>query len=131
MASINVTMLYAGLLTIIYLVLFGMAGAARGKANISLGDGGNPDLITANRRHMNFVENVPLALILIGLAEMSGASKTMVHILGIVLTLARIIQPFGLDFNDMRKMPRFIGVVATTLVIAFSALYLLWRYVAG
>ena len=131
MASINVTMLYAGLLTIIYLVLFGMAGAARGKANISLGDGGNHDLITANRRHMNFVENVPLALILIGLAEMSGASKTMIHILGIALTLARIIHPFGLDFNNMRKMPRFIGVVATTLVIAFSALYLLWRYVAG
>ena len=121
-------MLYAALLAIVYLVLFGMAGAARGKANISLGDGGNRDLIVANRRHMNFVENVPLALILIGLAEISGAPKTLIHTLGIVLTLARVIHPFGLDYDVMRKVPRFIGTLGTVLVIAVSALCLLWRY---
>ena len=55
----------------------------------------------------------------------------MIHTLGLVLTLARIIHPFGLDYDVMRTMLRFIGATATALVIAVAALCLLWRYFAG
>ena len=57
----HVTGLYAALLAIVGIVLTAMVGQMRGRTKISLGDNGRRELIVANRRHMNYVENVPLA----------------------------------------------------------------------
>jgi uncharacterized protein len=123
------TSLYAALLAIVCIVLAGMVGSLRGKKKtISLGDGGDPDLLVAMRRHLNFVEYVPLALLLIALVELNGGSKTLIHALGAILLAARIIHPFGIDANDMRKMPRFIGAFATIAVTLIAAGTLLWQY---
>lgn len=124
------TSLYAGLLAIVCMVLAGMVGTLRGKKQtISLGDGGDPDLLAAMRRHANFVEYVPLAIVLIALVELNGGSKTLIHGLGAVLLAARIIHPFGIDAADMRKMPRLIGAFASIGVILAAAVTLLWQYV--
>ena len=128
---ILVTSLYAALLALVYFVLFGMVGRVRGQLKISLGDGGNPELIVANRRHMNFVENVPLALLLILLVEMNGATTTYVHALGAVLLASRIIHPFGLKPDNMGSMPRVIGAGGTALVILASVVTLLWQFAKG
>jgi uncharacterized protein len=101
---ILVTSLYAALLAILCMVLAGRVGALRGKKKtISLGDGGDPELIAANRRHMNFVEYVPLALILMALAELNGGSKTMIHAFGAILLVARVINAFGIDVNNVEN----------------------------
>ncbi len=126
---VQITSLYAALLALVYMVLFGMIGATRTRVNLSLGDGGKREMIIANRRHMNFVENVPMALLLIGLLEATGVSKTMIHSLGLVLLAARIIHPFGIDPDIMNRPARIIGAGATALVILVSAGVLLWRYV--
>lgn len=126
---VPVTGLYAGLLALIYLVLFGTVGYVRTKTNVSLGDGGDPKLTVANRRHMNFVENVPLALLLLALLELSGASKTFLHVLGTALVVARIVHPFGIDAQNMMRPQRAIGAGLTAVVIAVSALGLIWNYV--
>jgi uncharacterized membrane protein YecN with MAPEG domain len=49
-----VTALYAGLLGLISMGVAFPAGSLRGKLNISVGDGGNRDLLLAMRRHANF-----------------------------------------------------------------------------
>jgi uncharacterized membrane protein YecN with MAPEG domain len=51
-----VTVLYAGLLGLISMGVAFPAGSLRGKLNISVGDGGNRDLLLAMRRHTNFTE---------------------------------------------------------------------------
>jgi uncharacterized membrane protein YecN with MAPEG domain len=51
----------------LYADLLGLS--LHGKLNISVGDGGNRDLQVAVRRHANFTEWVPLALILIALLD--------------------------------------------------------------
>lgn len=125
------TSLYAALLAILCLVLAGRVGALRGrKQTISLGDGGDAELLVAMRRHMNFVEYVPLALLLMALVEVNGGSKTMIHGFGAVLLAARLIHPFGIDANDMKKLPRLIGAFATIAVIVAEAGTLLWQYFA-
>jgi uncharacterized membrane protein YecN with MAPEG domain len=127
--TILTTSLYAALLAIVGLVLAGMVGSMRGKKQkISLGDGGDPQLLVAMRRQMNFVEYVPLALLLIALVELNGGSKTLIHGLGAVLLAGRIIHPFGIDASDMRKMPRFIGTLATFAVTVVAVGALLWQY---
>lgn len=123
------TSLYAALLAIVSMVLAGMVGSVRGKKKaISLGDGGDPELLVAMRRQMNFVEYVPLALLLIALVELNGGSKTLIHSLGATLLAARIIHPFGLDVNKMNTMPRFIGTFATFAVTVAAVGTLFWQY---
>ena len=125
--TLPVTSLYAALLALICVVLLGGVGRLRGNANVSLGDGGKRELIEANRRHMNFVENVPLALLLIALVEFNGASKTWVHALGGVLLIARIVHPFGISTEKMMLPARFIGAGGTVIVMLASAATLLWQ----
>ena len=125
-----VTSLYAALLGMLCIVLSGMVGQARGKFNVPLGDSGKPDIILANRRHMNFVENVPLALILIGFAELNGASSIWIHCLGGTLLLARLIHPFGLSIEKIMVPARIIGAGLTVLVQLAASITLLWQHFA-
>jgi uncharacterized protein len=122
------TSLYAALLAIICIVLAGRVGAMRGNKNISLGDHGDADLIVANRRHMNFVENVPLALLLMALVELNGGSKTLLHVFGASLLVARLIHPFGLDMDSVTRWQRLAGAGVTALVIVAASITLLWQY---
>jgi uncharacterized membrane protein YecN with MAPEG domain len=65
----EVTVLYAGLLVIISMVLSGLCGAQRGKSGVPIGDGGNDQVMVAMRRHGNSVEHVPIGVIVIALLE--------------------------------------------------------------
>lgn len=121
-----VTGLYASLLALLALFLGGAVGAMRGKKKISLGDGGDEELIVANRRHMNFVESVPFALLLMALIELSGAPKAWLHYLGAPLVLARLIHPFGLYRNNLNHPARIAGAALTALVTLACAGILIW-----
>jgi uncharacterized protein len=125
---ILVTSLYAALLAIVCIVLSAPVGLMRGKKQIALGDSGDPEMIVTIRRHANFIEYVPLALILMALVELNGGSKTWVHALGAVLVVARIVHPFGLDTKNLNKWQRIAGTAVTLLVIAAAAITLLWQY---
>src|SRR5262249_13625363 len=96
-------------------------------ANVSLGDGGSPDLTVAIRRHANFVEHVPLALLLMALLELNGAGHGLLYVLGTLLVLARLIHPFGLDIAVMRRPPRGFGAGVTSLVSLIASAVLIWR----
>jgi uncharacterized membrane protein YecN with MAPEG domain len=122
----SMTAIYAALLAIIGVVLGERVGLFRLKAKVSLGDGGNSGIIVRNRQHMNFVENVPMALILIALVEVNGGSATWVHSLGGSLLAARLIHPFGLNVEKIMHPARIIGAGLTSLVILAAAGKLLW-----
>ena len=123
-----VTALYASLLVIVALVLTGLVGRLRPKLNVSLGDGGHRELIEANRRHMNFVEQVPLALILLAVVELNGASSLWLHALGGTLLAGRLVHPFGIDVNNMQRIQRLIGASLTMLVEAALIVTALWQH---
>jgi uncharacterized membrane protein YecN with MAPEG domain len=121
------TALYAALLAIVIQYLGGVVGATRGRLKISLGDGGNQELIVKNRRHMNAVENVPLALLLIALVELNGAPKLWIHVLGVSLLVARVVHPFGLKVDSINEPARIFGAAVTALVTIGAALVLIWQ----
>ena len=63
----TITLLYAGLLAIWFLVLsIRVIQGRMGPGNPSLGDGGNPVMLRRIRGHANFAEYVPLILLLMG-----------------------------------------------------------------
>ncbi|MEQ1640540.1 MAG: MAPEG family protein [Novosphingobium sp.] len=125
------TSLYAGILALICFALAAGVGQVRGKSGISLGDGGDKGLLTVMRRHMNFVEFVPLILVLMALIELNGAPKSWLHGLGGALVAARLIHPFSLDPDHLMKWSRFAGAMGTMLVLLACGLILLWQTLAG
>ena len=127
--SLTITGLYAGLLALVGVVLSFHVGGGRLKSGISLGTGDNADLLERVRRHANFVEYVPIALILLAILEINGKGATTLHVLGSTLLVARIIHPFGLSVAEMKKTPRLMGALLTTIVIVVSACMAIWQYV--
>lgn len=110
------TLLYAGLLGLMSIAIAFPVGRLRGSTGISMGDGGDPDLQLAIRRHANFTEYVPLALILLGLLEANGLSSPTVHVLGCLLVLFRILHAIGLKADTIQGVPRALGAGGTALL---------------
>ncbi len=111
-----ITAPYAAILTVIVFVLTQLVIRARGKTTIALGDRGDDRLLEASRRQMNFVENVPITLILMILAEAGGANAMMLNVAGVALVLARLIHPFGITVTRSNHPLRIAGGVATGFV---------------
>ena len=126
--QLPITAVYAGMLAIFALVLSARAGAYRGKAQASIlyGDPINWELAERVRVHQNFLEYVPMILILMGAIELNGGSATYLHAVGVLLVFTRIAHAIGLKHDDMGTKGRFIGAAGTALIMFASAIYAVW-----
>ncbi len=129
--SLPITALYAGILMIFALALSFRAGGFRGKTGISVmhGEPVNMDLAERVRVHQNFLEYVPMAIILMGIIELNGGNATFLHVFGVVLIIARIAHAIGLKHDNMGHPGRAIGAGGTALISLVAALYALWMVV--
>ena len=125
---IPITALYAGLLTIFALVLSARAGSFRGKAGISMlfGEPVNQELVVRVRVHQNFLEYVPLLLLLMAVIELSGGSSTFLYVVGTLLLISRVAHAVGLKFDSMSHPGRLIGAAGTALLSLVAAIYAVW-----
>ena len=94
------------------------------------GDGGHPDLAQAIRAHANLAENVPMALLLLVLAEAGGAQRGIVLGLAGVLVLARFANAWGLSHSLGPTTARQAGAGMTILVTVLAALLMGYRLLA-
>lgn len=126
--QLPITALYAGLLAIFALYLSFQAGTFRGKSGVILlhGDPVNWELTEKVRRHQNFLEYVPMLLILMGLIEINGGSIMFIHVVGVLLILARIAHATGLRHDSMSSPGRTIGAAGTALLTLVTAGYTIW-----
>jgi uncharacterized membrane protein YecN with MAPEG domain len=117
-----VTLVTACILALLKLVLAMRVGQGRFLHRVSLGDGGNPDMLVRMRTHANFVEYVPLILILMGILEMSSGNPTALALGGALLVVFRILHAIGMP----RKAPnafRAIGAMGTFFLLAAFAIW--------
>jgi len=119
---LSATPLWASLLTFLYLWLAAQVIRGRYRTKAALGSGGDAGLERAIRAHANFAEYVPLALILIALAELQGAGSWLVHLLGAVLLAGRTIHAFGISREAEVLAWRRNGMILTFTVLALAAL---------
>ena len=118
----HITLLYAGILGLMAIGLGATAGTYRGKAGIAIGDGDDLELRRRMRRHANFVENVPLALILIGLLEMQSVQNWAIHGLGLALVVGRSMHAAAF-VDDVSNPIRGLGAGLTALSIAIASIW--------
>ncbi len=122
---------YACLLALIFVSLVLYVGSLRAKTEISILDGGNLELAERIRRHANFVENVPIPLILLFAIELNGAPSLLLHCLGLVLVLSRIAHPFGVTQKKLRTAARGLGSLGTLAVAVVAAGLGIWEFAIG
>jgi uncharacterized membrane protein YecN with MAPEG domain len=113
-----ITGLYAGLCGVLLVILYLRISQRRLTSKIGLGSGGDADLERRIRAHGNFIESVPIALVLLFLFEHAGAEPMYVHAFGIVLVLSRMAHAQGLSKSAGRSIGRFYGSIGTVLVVA-------------
>lgn len=122
----SATPLWAALLALLYLLLAFQVIRNRYRSRTALGSGGDPGLERAIRAHANFAEYVPLALLLLAMAELQGGASWLLHLLGVVLLAGRMLHAFGISRVDEVLAFRSSGMAATFAVLASSALLNLW-----
>lgn len=124
-ADLSITSLYAAVLGLMFVVFTYRVGAYRFKNRISLGDGNDKELLRRMRAQGNFVESVPLALVLIALMEFNGASNAWVHGVAISLVVGRLSHWLQLS-GFVQPLPfRAGGMLLTLGSMATAAVWLL------
>jgi len=106
------TLLAASVLGLILVVLSLEIVRLRLKTKVSLGTGPEERsaLVVAVRAHGNFVEHVPLSLILLGLLEREAVGVTTIAGLAGVLVVSRLLHIVGIGIKGVNPF-RSVGVV--------------------
>lgn len=127
---INVTALYTGILLVmlVFLSLFVVRGRWANK--VSVGDGGNADMLKRMRTHANFIEYVPLALLGLYLLETTRHSAFILHALGIALVVARLLHAYGMNVRSP-NFGRAGGASLTLVVLLVEAIMLIMVWFRG
>lgn len=120
--SVGIVALYAGLNALIAFVLALLVVRQRGIAKVAIGTGGNIELERAIRAHGNFVEYVPLILVLLLILEIDKTKPLVLHVLGLALTIGRVLHAWGLSSSEGVTRGRSIGIALTwlTMIVALA-----------
>ena len=128
--SLTISALYAAILGLMFVPFTAYVGIYRVRNNILLLDGGDQELARRIRAQGNFIETVPLAVVLLVLMELNGASATWLHSLGSILVLSRLVHYVTIATNPANSIPRGLGMLGTFSVYLASAGWLLVRVIA-
>lgn len=132
MINLEVTSLAAAILALIMFPLtlqISMRRAALGKAAgdlaaVVFGDGGDETLRRRIRAFGNFVEYVPICLLMLAIVEISDASKTLLWAVATLLVVGRIIHAFGMLYVA-HPAPRGLAMFMTYASFLVPAIWLL------
>ncbi len=126
-SGLPVTSITAAVLALLLVPLSMRVGILRFREKIWLLDGGHPELTRRIWAQANFTEYVPLAVILLALAEIGGAPTGFLWFLGGLLVVARVVHAVSLSRSET-SIGRGLGANGTFLVLLLSAGWLLWHY---
>ncbi|QYJ01594.1 MAPEG family protein [Thalassovita mediterranea] len=126
MTSIEAAILYAGLFIILFILLKVNVGRVRSAEKIIFGDGANERLQRAQRVQGNAVEDVPVTLIgIMGLGVLS-APVLLIHGLGALFLIGRILHAVGLGGSSGGSPGRMFGTLLTAIVMLVTGVSCLW-----
>jgi len=125
-----VTPLYAGILVLWFLIMSVRVVNLR-RGGIIFGDNGDIRVTRVVRAQANFAEYVPLALLMMGYLEVSRHSIYVLHALGVILVIARILHGAALSFGWQVRAGRVAGTTLTFIVLFIEAVLCLYQGLRG
>ncbi len=116
--------LYVGLNLLLTLLLAILVVRQRLKTGVSFGSGGSNDMEHAIRAHGNNVEYIALVLPGLIMLALLGASTTLIHVAGIMVTVSRLGHAIGISksITPLRRL----GTLFTWVGIAIIGIGCLW-----
>ncbi len=110
----DITGLYAAALALLFVVLSARVITVRRANKVSLGDGGDADLVARVRAQGNFAEYAPLGIVLILIAELQATPAVWLHLCGALLLAGRLMHGVNFSFG-LRIMVLRVGGMFLTL----------------
>ena len=123
--NIETTLLFAALFGLLHVFFTLRVGGYRFISRINFGDGGDTELRNRMRGHGNFIENVPIALILLLLNELNGLAAETLMLLGSILLVSRVLHYVMIVTRSLPIILRPISMLGTLGTILASAVLLL------
>ncbi|MBL8772113.1 MAG: MAPEG family protein [Phenylobacterium sp.] len=113
LASAHAAALWAGLNVVLLLVLSVLVTRQRRRHRVEIGDGGVPALQQAIRAFGNAAEYVPAALAGLAILALVGAPSLLIHLIGLVFFVGRVVHAVGLSRSTQATWLRAAGALAT------------------
>lgn len=125
-ASLHITGFYAAVLGLFQILLtFGII-FIRVNDQISIGSGGNQVLEYRIRCHGNFIETVPIALILLALVEYQKyLSSYYLNIVASAFVISRLLHAHSMFFLKGKGIHRPIGMITTVTCVSILSIVIL------
>ena len=128
---LTVTAFYAGVMALWLLGLGFEVSRRRRRHDVLVGSAGVTELEQAIRAHANACEYVPIALIVLGLAEGMGAPAWLLHVSGLMLVAGRGMHgAYYLGGAEHMRL-RSAGMMLTVVVIGGLGLSLVVQSVTA
>jgi uncharacterized membrane protein YecN with MAPEG domain len=96
----GITIAVTALFCVMMVLLSIAVSARRAKLSVTHGDAGDETLRRRIRAHGNFVEYAPLAVVMLGLLEISGVARQVLLVVGGACVLARVLHATGMLFTS-------------------------------
>lgn len=116
-----ISIFYLGINALLLMVLAAYIVYLRTTLKVNMGDGGHASLQRAIRVQGNALEYVPMVVVMMLALEMSGLESLQLHIMGLGITLGRILHAVGLGRNSGKSAGRWFGTLFTWLVFIYAA----------
>lgn len=117
----TITLIAASFLGLLLIYLSYNVSKHRGRAKVSVGDGGDQQLLHAIRAQGNLAEYAPMALILFGLLETMEVNRIFLIVLAAAFVVGRYMHGLTLGKFEGRNPWRLWGTVLTWLAILVAS----------
>ena len=124
-SNIETTLTFAAIFGVLHVIFTLRVGNYRRTSKINFGEGGDTELRNRMRGHGNFIENVPIALMLLLLNDLNGLSDMSLMVLGSVLLVSRIVHYLMIVTRSLPIILRPLSMLGTLGTILVSAVLLI------
>lgn len=122
--QLETTFVFSAIFAVLHVVFTLRVGLYRFSSKISLGDGGDKALLKLVRGHANFVENVPMGLLLILLNDLNGLGDQSLLILASVFLVARVMHYMTIVSRALPFFCRPLSMIGTVGCLLAGAAFL-------
>lgn len=122
--SLPVTLVFIAVFALLQIPMTVAVGLLRVQTDIHFMDGGNTTLLRRMRAHGNYTETVPMSLLAMAAAELSGAPTTLLWAVGGSLLMGRLLH-YGTLVTSGFGLGRAIGMILTFAPLLICPIYVL------
>lgn len=127
LTAVQAASVWSGALILLMIVLSIRVVMSRRRLKVLFGDGGLDEMTLVTRTFGNAAEYIPVGIGALILLALTGNQTWVIHAVGGVLLIGRLVHGFGLRFGKGPGIGRIIGMTLTWLPLLAAAAILIIR----